>query len=288
VALHFCALQFRILGLLIGIATLALGVTPAHAQFSGPPQPGILSNNPEAAFSDTSVIQTSWLAADEQVVAQPNLTPVSSYDDNLDYCCPTHNWYVMLSAGAQSRNTVHEIGNPATFLTFDDGFAINAALGHQFALFRTEFEYSLFNNQVETAGAGIPNVGNFVGDAVGNVSIKAYTLNAYRDFELNNSCWKLYVGAGIGLMQSEINSLYPDFFPTLGATTGGVNSTSNYKLCYQFRAGLSYEFSDRTDLFGGYRFFDAGPLTFAGEPFGVFHPDGATYHNIEFGIRIRF
>ena len=286
---HRRALRVRLSALIVGIAGLAVGAVPAQGQFFGPPPAGSFPSGPvvPANFA-SSAADADWYSSESSTTVETVLVNGSSGCCEPAGCCADYGWYVMLSGAVQSRDDVQEIGDPATFLLFDEGFAINAALGHQFDLFRMDFEYSYFNNQVETAGAGIPNVGNFVGDCVGNVSVKAYTLNGYCDFLIGESRFKPYVGAGIGLMQSEINSLFPSFFPALGAGTGGVNTTSNVKLCYQVRAGVSYEFSDRTELFSGYRFFDAGPLTFAGEPFGVFHPNGATFHNFEAGLRVRF
>jgi opacity protein-like surface antigen len=275
------ALWIRVWALTIATASLAMGKIPAQDYLSPPPPVGNLSNSLAATELD-------WVVADAAMPVESG--PVDGDGEYCEVGClePGQRWYLALSGAVESRNDVQELGDPATFLLFDDGFALNAALGHQFDRFRLDFEYSLFNNQVETAGAGIPNVGNFVGDAVGNISVKAFTLNGYYDFEIAQSCWKPYVGAGLGVMQSEINSLFPSFFPALGAGTGGVNTTSNFKLCYQIRVGLAYTLSHRTELFSGYRFFDAGPLTFAGAPFGVFQPDGATFHSFEMGFRVKF
>lgn len=214
---------------------------------------------------------------------------LSCNDSGCEDCCtyPCYCWYVSLSGAWSTRETVHEEGDPATFLTFNDGFAINAAIGHEFKLFRLEFEYSYFNNQIIEAGAGVNGV-NYVGDATGNISVKAYMLNVYHDFDFGGPLTP-YVGGGIGLFQSEINSLYPSFFPALGATDYGVNTTSDVGFAYQFRAGVNYELTRRTELFTGYRFFDnSEPLTFASYPFGVFYPDSATFHNFEAGLRIKF
>jgi opacity protein-like surface antigen len=271
------ALLVRVWAMIAALAGLAVGATATLAEFPSVTPDGTLAS---------ATASTAWESA--EVVTVEASPEAGGYFGEGDCLEPGQRWYLSLSGAAQSRHIVHEVGDPATFLIFDDGFTLNAALGHQFDLFRMDFEYSLFNNQVETAGAGIPGVGNFVGDAVGNVSVKAFTLNGYYDFDYFRSCFRPYVGAGMGVMQSEINSLFPSFFPGLGAATGGVNTTSNFKLCYQFRVGIGYTLSHRTELFSGYRFFDAGPLTFAGEPFGVFQPDGATFHGLEMGFRVKF
>jgi opacity protein-like surface antigen len=219
---------------------------------------------------------------------------LSCDDAGCDACCsyPCYCWYVSVSGAWQDRETVHEVGDPPTFLEFNDGFGINIALGHEFELFRLEFEYSYLNNQVAVAG-GNEGSTNFVSDASGNISVKAFMLNVYHDFDFGGRL-KPYVGGGIGLFQSEINSMLPGFFADPNFYGGvnayqGLNTTSDVAFAYQFRAGVNYELTRRTELFAGYRFFDNGdPLTFAAQPFGVFYPDSATFHSAEAGLRIKF
>lgn len=274
---------------------LAKSLGPAAFLMAG--ASGAAAAYPSTAAPSYGVIQPvayRTYAEEETAEAPAQLASCSECltcdDGSCEACCtmPCYCWYVSVSGAWSTRETVHEVGDPATFIEFNDGFAINTALGHEFELFRLEFEYSYFNNQVATAGAGIPGVGNFVSDASGNISVKAYMLNVYHDFDFGGPL-KPYVGAGIGLFQSEINSLLPSFFATLGTPTLGVNTTSDVCFAYQFRAGVNYELTRRTELFTGYRFFDNGdPLTFAAEPFGVFYPDSATFHNLEAGLRVKF
>lgn len=252
------------------------------ASYGNPIQPAAYRTYADEAATEDS-------ASD---VAAPEC--LSCNDAGCDACCsyPCYCWYVSLSGAWATRETVHEVGDPATFLEFNDGFAINAAIGHQFDLFRLEFEYSYFNNMVATAG-GTDGTTDFVSAASGNISVKAYMLNVYHDFDFGSRL-KPYVGGGIGLFQSEINSMLPGFFADPAFYGGvnayqGLNTTSDVAFAYQFRAGFNYELTRRTELFTGYRFFDNGdPLTFAAQPFGVFQPDSATFHSIEAGLRIKF
>ncbi len=197
-------------------------------------------------------------------------------------------WYISLSAGWQSREIVHEIGDPATFIQWDDGFSFAGAIGRRFGKFRVEAEFSLMNNGVHITGGGIPGVGNFVSTATGNVDLRAYMFNVYHDIAVKDTPIKVYLGAGIGLYQSQINSLLPGFFSQLGMPLQGFTTTSNYPFAYQFRAGVSYTISPTVDVFVGYRYFHGNHLTFSAFPFGTFHPDGATNNNIEAGFRINF
>ncbi|MDZ4783491.1 MAG: outer membrane beta-barrel protein [Planctomycetia bacterium] len=269
-------------------ALLVVGVSSASASY------------PSTAPINYGVIQPveyrAYGEGEAEEAAPGELTSCSdcmSCDDNsCEACCtmPCYCWYVSLSGAWSNRETVHEEGDPTTFIEFNDGFNINVALGHEFDLFRVEFEYSYFNQQVALAGAGIPGFAPFVGESPGNISVKAFMLNVYHDFDFGGRL-KPYVGGGIGLFQSEINSLLPTFFADapFSNSTLGVNTTSDVAFAYQFRAGVNYELTRRTELFAGYRFFDnTDPLTFAAEPFGIFYPDSATFHNFEAGLRVKF
>lgn len=205
-------------------------------------------------------------------------------------CCrPRDLFYVALSGGWAHRETVHEVDDSRTFIVFNEGFAANVALGWRFCdMFRAEAEYTFMNNDVETAGAA-----GLSSEAAGNVSLRAWMFNLYHDVQICG-CWKPYVGVGIGVVQSEINSLYPTFFDVAGAPMAGVgvNTTSDMVFAYQFRAGISYAISCRAEIYTGYRFFDGDELTFSSLPFSnfapTFHPDGAEMHCAEMGVRIGF
>jgi opacity protein-like surface antigen len=197
-------------------------------------------------------------------------------------CC----WYLSLSAGWQERQRVHEASDAGTFLTFDDGFMVNGALGVRWKSLRLEFEFSTWNNDINTAGVGGAGNGTSTAQsaALGNITLYSYMANVYYDFTLGSFPLKPYVGAGIGFYHSEINGLAPAF------ANGGVllNCMSDYPFAYQFRAGVSYDVSERVELFGGYRYFHGDTLTFSAVPFGTFHPLGTENNGIEFGFRVKF
>jgi len=120
------------------------------------------------------------------------------------------------------------------------------------------------------------------------VSLRKYMFNLYYDFNVKDSKIKPYIGAGVGFYQSEINSLFPEFFAgNLGLPTSGVNTTSNFPFAYQLKAGVNYEMTQRTELYVGYCFFHGESLDFAAPPFGPFHPDGAATHSVELGLRFK-
>jgi hypothetical protein len=214
--------------------------------------------------------------------------------NSCDYGCAQprgcDRWYVAIMGGYQDREMVHEVGDPSTFIGFDGGFSMNAALGYRFDSFRIEAEYSFMNNECSTAGSG-----GLSSATVGNINIKAFMFNIYHDIDIEGWCWKPYVGAGIGIYQSEINGLFPDFFQTVGGAfaTTPLNCTSDMPFAYQFRAGASRPLGERTEFFAGYRYFHGNELEFSSAPFAgpgapTFNPDGAWTHGVEFGLRIRF
>lgn len=205
--------------------------------------------------------------------------------------CDARRWYIGLNGGWQERETVHEVGDPTTFIIFDSGFLLNAQLGYRFDLFRVEAEFSFMNNAVDQAGSG-----GAVSSSSGNIGLRAYMANIYHDFQISDWLWQPYVGAGIGIYQSEINSMYPDFFGTIPDPffqRVPLNTTSDMPLAYQFRVGASRPVGQRTELLIGYRYFRGEELEFGAAPFATaaaptFHPDGADIHSLEAGLRVRF
>lgn len=268
---------------------------------------GILSHSADACAQEHGQVEQPTYAWSEQPADLPRLLP-AGYTSQAGGCtalppahpvcgpgmpscntCAPKRWYISISGGWQHRETVHEANDPLTFIVFDDGFAANGALGYHFDMFRVEAEYSFMNNDVETAGAA-----GLSSPAAGNVNIRALMFNVYHDVDIDFFSWKPYVGAGIGLYQSEINSLYPDFFDVAGPPLAGtaVNTTSDTPFAYQFRVGATRPLSNQAEFYAGYRYFRGEELEFAALPFSnfapTFHPQGTKNHSIEFGLRIRF
>lgn len=257
----------------------------------------VLTNNqaPIVAEPQGVYVHSSQPGCQECSIGQPQpvdhwLPGNCSHDCGCEKVDPYRDgWYLGISGGTAKRERVHEMIAQTTFMEFDMGFAANAFIGYRFHRFRLEAEGTYMNTEVNTAGAG-----GLVSDAVGNVNLKALMFNAYHDFKI--SSWKLspYLGAGVGVYQSQLNSLYPAFFtviPGFGDTP--VNTTSDVPMAWQLMAGLTYPIGDRTEFFTGYRYFRGDTLTFASAPFASptapeFNPNGAIVHNVEFGLRVKF
>jgi opacity protein-like surface antigen len=266
--------------------------------------PAIASHVARAAGISENIAVAPSLGAPAPTAPATKLGDIA-FDDVLlashDACCDAplsqaigcrncDRWYLGVSGGWQQRETVHEASDPQTFIVFDGGFLINAQLGYRFDRFRIEAETSFMNNEVDRAGAA-----GFDTPSAGNVNLRAYMLNIYRDFQISDWLWEPYLGAGIGIYQSEINGLYPDFFAFAGPSFDGspVNATSDMPLAYQFRFGVCRPVGRRSEFLLGYRYFRGEELQFASAPFAsaaapTFHPKGADIHSVECGLRIRF
>lgn len=278
----------------------ALFANSASAQVSLPTvtgAPAVAVETTEVAPA-SAVVQASYQEEEMDISPSPSGTMVTAASCG-DCCAPPScvkyhpcracdRWYLGFSGGWQQRETVHEVGDPTTFIEFAGGFQANAQLGYRFDLARIEAEFSFFNNECNVAGSG-----GLSSITTGNVNVKTLMFNIYHDFDNLGWSWTPYVGAGIGLYQSELNSLYPDFFDDVPQMTGyPVNSTSDMPFAYQFRAGVSHPLGERTDFTIGYRYFHGDELTFSSVPFSffapTFSPDGAVFHSVEFGLRVKF
>lgn len=249
----------------------------------------ILYQEPPVASPAVSPAAPATTAVQQPAGPSQYLPCDCSGEPAVHACRGCDRWYLSFSGGPANRDTVHEISDARTFIEFDTGFAVNGALGYRFDMFRIEAEYSFMNQECARAGAvGLSS------PTTGNVNLKALMFNAYHDFEFDGWCWKPYVGGGLGLYQSSLNGLYPQFFDTLGVpfTHTPINATSNMPFAYQFRVGASRPIGERTEFFTGYRYFHGQTLTFSSAPFATFaptfNPNGAVIHAAEFGLRVRF
>jgi opacity protein-like surface antigen len=316
IALFRCTHAGLLLGALAGLLTCG-AARVASAQFADWLRPASYSQ-PQASRADASRADGygSFLqvAAYEPICSAPCAPPCggcgqcgdcceAGCDTGCDSCCDTgcdsgckvgccdpRLFYVALSGGWANREIVQEVGDPQTFLTFHNGFHINVAIGRTFDWVRLEAEISRFNQRVQLSGYEDPGVGNFVGRSPGNLNLTAYMFNAYHDFDIDG--WRVdpYIGGGIGVCQSEINGLLPTYFqgPPLNLDDQAVNCTSNYQFAWQLRGGFNYDWSERTTLYCGYRYFQVQELTFSAFPFGTFNPNGGREHAIEWGLRVAF
>jgi opacity protein-like surface antigen len=151
---------------------------------------------------------------------------------------------------------------------FEGGLFAAAAYGWRFDNgFRVEAEVSYDQNDVDThdgvTAGGIAlddvdaavlitgadplgvTVGDLVADGQGDISNFAVAVNAYYDFRMPDSPFSIYGGAGVGVMESDI-----EFAPS---STGIVEDTETGGF-FQLMVGGAYAVSETTEFYAGYRY----------------------------------
>lgn len=156
-------------------------------------------------------------------------------------------------------------------LEYDAGAAFSGFLGWQEGPGRIEFEVNRFFNDIDLLNGADPSNGN--------VDISAYMLNGYIDLPITSTL-SGYVGVGGGVVQSQLNSLQ------LGPSNSG-QATSELLFAFQTKVGASYAFTERAELFAGYRYLGTEKGTIFVDSFGAFS-DQIHLHSLETGLRFKF
>lgn len=142
-------------------------------------------------------------------------------------------------AASASINKLRKIEDSSVTATFDSGYGFLFAAGLDTGKLRVEGEIGYRSADIDTLGLlGI------IGPGSGDISVLSFMANGYYDFEITNSNWTPYVGAGFGIIDSDLEGT-----GTFFRVTGG-----NTNLAYQLMLGLGYEVSSNFMLTAGYRF----------------------------------
>ena|SRR5690554_2961959 len=185
-----------------------------------------------------------------------------------------HPFYIGTSSGV---SLLQDLRDDNELLESDAGFAFSAFLGWNEGPGRLEFEYSRFNNDIDTF-TNSSLAGSDGGH--GNVDLDAYMTNGYLDFPISSRL-TAYLGGGLGVAQMQLNSLpvsgmsYPD------------SGKSNVGIAYQAKVGASYSLTSRAEWFAGYRFLGTEKLTASRIHEGDFG-DQFYMHSLETGLRFKF
>ncbi len=186
-------------------------------------------------------------------------------------------FYTTLNLGLTHAPDVKDSLNVTTKL--NNGMGVSAALGYRYGEnMRAEAEVLYGKNSVDTLTDTAVNGGNSE-NAGGRVSTLALMANGYYDFKTNTAIVP-YVGAGIGVAKISVNDVSAPGFT--------VTNDSDNVLAWQFKAGVSYPVSKRTDVTFGYRFFDTRRLSLVSDDGTRFTSDGARIHSLEIGLRYGF
>ncbi len=167
--------------------------------------------------------------------------------------------YFAASAGL---NNLMEIDDSGVTADFDPGYGFLFALGMDVGQFRVEGEIGYRSADIDELG--IPG---FTGPGNGDISVLSFMANGYYDFERSNSDWTPFVGAGLGIIDSDLEGNGPFF-----RVTGG-----NTNVAYQFMLGVGYAIDSNFALTAGYRFLG----TFEFE-------ENVLIHDLNVGIRYMF
>lgn len=163
------------------------------------------------------------------------------------------------------------VANAGDNMDFDMAFAGEITAGVKIGSVRAELEaairsaseddYELFNGTVfEMGPTSVP------AEIETSTSVRhnSYMANVYYDFDLGNSSWTPYIGAGVGLgvyrQKATVDIDLPDQYETIAAGMGipvGEMEVANdtlYEFEWQVGIGTAYNFSEDWAMDIGYRF----------------------------------
>lgn len=180
-------------------------------------------------------------------------------------------WYAAFNGGA-AWNSSLTLSGVGTVRPVNPGFTMSAAFGRyvdEIRVFRLEAEV-LYNYN---------RIGNFSGAAAsGTISNVGIMFNGIYDFR-TDTAWTPYLGGGLGYGIVKLD----DF--ASGATA--INDSSG-ELAYQFKAGVTYQFSPTWVANLGYRLYGTDNLSFTDSVGTSIKSEGALYQSVELGFRFHF
>ncbi|MDX1431173.1 MAG: outer membrane beta-barrel protein [Gammaproteobacteria bacterium] len=203
--------------------------------------------------------------------------------------------YVDLSLGGGAQSGLGASDGFTTELF--PGPAVSGAIGYQWRQLRIEGSlfYTLLPLDGQTGPDGMererPPPACFLcgtSSINGNLSALALMVTAYLDLDLGDST-RLYLGGGAGTARVaadyEFDALVVGF-PT-DESISFIDDSDNV-LAYQVRVGLSFDVTDSSEFYLGYRYFATDDQTFNVEGGGRLEQDGLGMHIGELGYRLHF
>ena len=171
------------------------------------------------------------------------------------------------------------VANAGDNMDFDMAFAGEITAGVKIGSVRAELEaairsaseddYEIYNGDIISTvmgGVSIPGVTPLPTEIETSTSVRhnSYMANVYYDFDLGNSSWTPYIGAGVGLgvyrQKATVDIDLPDQFEGPAAGMGipvGEMEVANdtlYEFEWQVGIGTAYNFSEDWAMDIGYRF----------------------------------
>jgi opacity protein-like surface antigen len=198
---------------------------------------------------------------------------------------PENHWYLGLGGGAIKRVPAEDKIGAATVFK-NPGFDLGLFIGHKWADVRVEAEMLYVNNN----NAREIVTGAFDEEGHGNIGLRFVFANVSYDFG-HSKKWKPFAGVGVGFFHSEVHGLtsftlaqgVPGFFgPTV------VDTVSPETPAWNFKAGVGYHVSDKTELFIAGRYIRGNDFRIDSPTLGILEVNGATLGTIEAGFRVKF
>jgi opacity protein-like surface antigen len=162
----------------------------------------------------------------------------------------------MYFSGSAGLSITEDLDFPGINISFSPGFNVGGALGYDFGQFRAEGE-------IRYSSVDVDEVNGISSPISVDLSALTFMANGYYDIEMANSPLTPYIGAGLGLVSSEIDA-------------GALGSADEEDFGYQFMVGLGFDVGKTTVLTAEYRFL------------GIADSDAPSTHAFIFGARFMF
>jgi opacity protein-like surface antigen len=182
-------------------------------------------------------------------------------------------WYVAVGAGAAWSSGLSVTGTTTGTINTDPGFNVSGAFGRYIGdikVIRLEGEVLYFQGNVSNiSGTG----------AGGDLSSASLMFNAFYDFNTDSN-WTPFIGGGIGYSHVSFNDL----------SVGGVTliDDSSDAFSWQFKAGVSYQFTPSVSINGSYRLYATDNLSFKDSAGASVNSEGMLTQSAEIGVRFHF
>ena len=155
-------------------------------------------------------------------------------------------------AGSAGVSITNDLDSPDLNISFSHGHNVGGELGHYMGRF-------------SVGSVEVDEVNGITSPLDADLSVLTFMPNGYYDIEIANSPFTPFIGAGLGLVSSEMDA----------GSSGSVDDDEE-DLGYQFMVGLGFEVKPTTVLTGEYRFL------------GITSSDEHDTHAFVFGARFMF
>lgn len=227
-----------------------------------------------------------------------NVTPPAAGQAELPGpLLPKNGFYIQGDLGGQHRDLAGENGYTVT--SFQGGFYGNVGVGYRYSKnFRFSAEYANLSSNVDTVAAcyipaspkgggcgATPSDGKFF-PGEGAIVLNQYTLNAYYDLDGfgERKRFRPFVGIGVGTQKSTIINLSN----TQAEPYDLIANGNAWAPLITFSAGLSYVFTQNSEIFVGGKYALGSELLFDDTDFGDLLPQSSRNWIINGGFRYTF